>query len=59
MVKMIPIKPMVVETFSAYLALGRFAVYDMRQTVDVGVIKSVEKKDLTGAKVTNVASKKK
>ncbi|KAH7850728.1 hypothetical protein Vadar_002135 [Vaccinium darrowii] len=36
---------MVVETFSEYSPLGRFAVRDMRQTVAVGVIKSVDKKD--------------
>ncbi|KAI8008923.1 Elongation factor 1-alpha [Camellia lanceoleosa] len=50
-VKMIPTKPMVVETFSEYPPLGRFAVRDMRQTVAVGVIKSVEKKDPSGAKL--------
>jgi len=42
-VKMIPSKPMCVESFSEYPPLGRFAVRDMRQTVAVGVIKSVEK----------------
>jgi elongation factor 1-alpha len=44
MVKLIPSKPMVVETFTEYPPLGRFAVRDMRQTVAVGVIKEVVKK---------------
>ena len=45
LVQMIPTKGMVVETFSEYPPLGRFAVRDMRQTVAVGVIKSVQKKE--------------
>jgi len=41
-----PSKPMVVEAYSSYAPLGRFAVRDMRQTVAVGVIKAVTKKEL-------------
>jgi len=44
MVRLIPSKPMCVETFAEYPPLGRFAVRDMRQTVAVGVIKEVVKK---------------
>jgi elongation factor 1-alpha len=43
--KLAPQKPMCVEAFADYAPLGRFAVRDMRQTVAVGVIKSVEKKE--------------
>merc|ERR1712223_2186366 len=45
LVEMKPSKPMCVEAFSDYAPLGRFAVRDMRQTVAVGVIKSVKKKE--------------
>merc|ERR1712042_207707 len=55
-VNMIPSKPMCVEAFSQYPPLGRFAVRDMRQTVAVSVIKSVEKSDASG-KVTKSAAK--
>jgi len=55
-VNMIPSKPMCVEAFSVYPPLGRFAVRDMRQTVAVGVIKEVTKKDVT-AKATKSAQK--
>jgi elongation factor 1-alpha len=52
MVDLVPTKPMCTEAFSEYPPLGRFAVRDMRQTVAVGVIKSVEKIDVSskGAK---------
>jgi len=39
-----PTKPMCVESFMEYPPLGRFAVRDMKQTVAVGVIKEVTKK---------------
>jgi elongation factor 1-alpha len=42
-VTLTPCKPMCVEAFNAYPPLGRFAVRDMKQTVAVGVIKSVVK----------------
>lgn len=56
-VKMIPSKPMCVETFTDYPPLGRFAVRDMRQTVAVGVIKGVEKSAGGTSKVTKAAQK--
>ena len=49
-VKLIPQKPMCVEAFSEFPPLGRFAVRDSRQTVAVGVIKAVEKRDVSSAK---------
>ncbi|CAD8090139.1 unnamed protein product [Paramecium primaurelia] len=45
-IKLIPTKSICVEIFSEYPPLGRFAVRDMKQTVAVGVIKSVEKKEI-------------
>merc|ERR1719221_576005 len=50
MVTMEPTKPMVVEEFANYPPLGRFAVRDMRQTVAVGVIKTVVKKEYAAGK---------
>merc|ERR1712010_332826 len=44
-VRLTPSKPMVVEAFSEFPPLGRFAVRDMKQTVAVGVIKEVNKKE--------------
>jgi len=55
-VTMEPTKPMVVESFADFAPLGRFAVRDMRQTVAVGVVKSVIKKEDAKAKT---AGKKK
>jgi elongation factor 1-alpha len=49
-VRMVPSKPMVVETFSEFPPLGRFAVRDMKQTVAVGVIKETVKKEKSDPK---------
>merc|ERR1712000_135438 len=51
-----PSKPMCVEPFADFPPLGRFAVRDMRQTVAVGVIKSVTPKEVSG-KTTKSAQK--
>ena len=56
-IKLIPSKKMCVETFSQYPPLGRFAVRDMKQTVAVGVIKSVVKGEGKGGKTTKSAQK--
>jgi len=56
MVTLVPNKAMCVEAFSDYPPLGRFAVRDMRQTVAVGVIKSVTKKEVEDKK-TKAAQK--
>ncbi|KAH9317787.1 hypothetical protein KI387_019556, partial [Taxus chinensis] len=57
--KMIPTKPMVMETFSEYPPLVHFFVRDMHQTIVVEVIKAVEKKEPSSAKGTKVAATKK
>merc|ERR1712212_74015 len=57
MVDLVPSKPMCVEAFVDYPPLGRFAVRDMKQTVAVGVIKTVEKKEGSAGKVTKAAEK--
>ena len=38
-----PTKPLCVESFADYAPLGRFTIRDMKQTIAVGVIKSVTK----------------
>ena len=58
MVTLEPTKPLCVESFAESPPLGRFAVRDMRQTVAVGVIKSVDKSEKEG-KTTKSAAKKK
>jgi len=57
MIVLTPSKPMVVEKFSEYAPLGRFAVRDMRQTVAVGVIKDVTQKVKGDGKATKSAVK--
>ncbi|KEH38842.1 GTP-binding elongation factor Tu family protein [Medicago truncatula] len=61
-VKMIPMKPMVVEGINEYPSLGRFAVRDMRQTVAVGIIMVSLLKDDVAMKEAdsslNITSKK-
>merc|ERR1712072_538607 len=56
MINLVPSKPLCVESFADFPPLGRFAVRDMRQTVAVGIIKSVETKDIV-AKETKSAAK--
>jgi elongation factor 1-alpha len=60
-VKLVPSKPMCVEAYSEYAPLGRFAVRDMRSTVAVGIIKSVDKSEKVakGAAGAKAAAKKK
>lgn len=44
-IKIVPSKPLCVETFKEYPPLGRFAIRDMKQTIGVGIIKEVAKKN--------------
>ncbi len=39
MVSLVPTKPLTVENFHDFPALGRFAIRDLKQIVGVGVIK--------------------
>jgi len=56
--RLVPSKPMCVETYAGYPPLGRFAVRDMRQTVAVGVIKEVIRKDPSKKKADAAAPAK-
>jgi len=56
-VKIVPQKPLCVESYQEFPPLGRFAVRDMKQTVAVGVIKSVQKSETGNTKVTKAAQK--
>jgi elongation factor 1-alpha len=58
LVRFVPSKSMVVEPFSQYPPLGRFAVRDMRQTVAVGVIKTVTKKDPSASATSSTGKNK-
>jgi elongation factor 1-alpha len=57
-VNIIPTKPLCVESFAEFPPLGRFAVRDMRQTVAVGVIKSVTRGEWKDPNVKVKAEKK-
>ncbi|XP_036377240.1 elongation factor 1-alpha [Megalops cyprinoides] len=54
-VKLVPNKPLCVESFFNYPPLGRFAARDLKQTVAVGVIKSVEKIDQSSKRLAQKA----
>lgn len=56
MIKLVPMKPMCVEKFADYPALGRFSIRDMRQTVAVGIIKDVEKRPPLTNKMTETVT---
>jgi len=45
-IKIQPLKPIVIEKFSDFPALGRFAIRDMGQTVAAGVVLDVKKKEM-------------
>lgn len=46
-VKLIPMRPLVIEKFADFPQLGRFAIRDMGITVAVGIVKDVVKADKT------------
>ena len=48
LVEFIPERPLVVEKFSEFPALGRFTIRDMKKVVGVGIIREVERVPHTG-----------
>lgn len=48
LIKMVPKKPLCVDTFARFPPLGRFAVRDMKTTVAVGVVKEIVPKAAVG-----------
>merc|ERR1712168_1658696 len=58
LVKLVPSKPMFVESFKEFPALGRFAVRDMRQTVAVGIVLEAAKQELSQKELNALKSKK-
>jgi elongation factor 1-alpha len=44
LVKMRPVRPMVIESYSEFPQLGRFAIRDMGTTVAVGVVQQITEK---------------
>ncbi len=44
MVKVVPTRPMAIETFADFPQLGRFAIRDMGQTVAAGQVIEIEKR---------------
>lgn len=52
-VKIVPLKPMCVETYAECPSLGRFTVHDMRRIVAIGVIQTVEKRTINTSMKSN------
>jgi len=48
--KLVPLKPMVIESYKEFPQLGRFAVRDMGMTVAVGIVQKVTPKQMAKAK---------
>merc|ERR1711964_931381 len=48
MVKMVPTKPMCIEAFAEYPAMGRFTLRDLNRTVGIGIVKQVNKRAMGG-----------